>query len=73
MNDDSTKATSAGNTGKPASEQPEQGNQSTQQPADEEIGDYADPNAVQVDGGDNSFVADVDEKTDSPKKKPDAG
>ena len=70
MNDDSTKDTSAANTGKPA---PEQSNQTTQPLADEEIGDYADPNAIQVDGGDNSFIADVDEKKSVPGKKHDAG
>lgn len=73
MNDDLTKDTSAGNTRTPASEQAKQENQGTQQPADEEIGDYANPDAIQVDGGDNSFVADEDEKTATSEKKSDAG
>jgi hypothetical protein len=73
MNDDLTKDTSVGNTSAPAAEQAKQENQSTHQPADEEIGDYANPDAIQVDGGDNSFVADEDEKTGTSEKKPDAG
>lgn len=44
--------------------------QGTQQPADEEIGDYADPDMVQVDGGDNSFVAGEEEEGGAAKKKP---
>lgn len=72
MNDDSTKDTSADNTATPLPEQANQGNQSTHQPADEEIGDYADPNAIQVDGGDNSFIADEAGEAGATKKKPDA-
>lgn len=40
------------------------------QPADEEIGDYPDPDMVQVDGGDNSFVAGEDEEDGGARKKP---
>jgi hypothetical protein len=72
MNDDSTKDTSADNTATPLSEETKQGNQSTHQPADEEIGDYADPNAIQVDGGDNSFIADEAGEAGATKKKSDA-
>lgn len=73
MNDDSRKDTSAGNTSTPASELAKQEKQGAQQPADEEIGDYANPDEIQVDGGDNSFVADEDEKTGTSEKKPEAG
>jgi hypothetical protein len=69
MNNDSTKDTSADNTPTPPPEQADQGKQGTHQPADEEIGDYADPNEIQVDGGDNSFIAD---EAGANKKKPDA-
>jgi len=71
MNDDSTKATSAGTTATPPPEQANQGKQSTHQPADEEIGDYADPDAIQVDGGDNSFIADEAGEEGATKKKSD--
>lgn len=73
MNDDSTKDTSADRTATPPPEQANQGNQSTPQPRDEEIGDYADPDAIQADGGDNSFVADEAGEADAAKKKSDAG
>lgn len=43
----------------------DQASRQGQQPADEEIGDYADPEAVQSDGGDNSFVADKPEPDDA--------
>lgn len=46
--------------------------QGTHQPADEEIGDYADPDMIQVDGGDNSFVAGEGEEGSADRKKPDA-
>lgn len=72
MSDDSTKDTSADNTATPRPELANQGNQSTHQPADEEIGDYADPNAIQVDGGDNSFIADEAGEAGATKKKPNA-
>ena len=72
MNDDSPKDTSAGKTATPAPEQANQGNPSTHQPADEEIGDYADPDAIQVDGGDNSFIADEPGEADATKKKSDS-
>jgi hypothetical protein len=73
MNDDSTKDMSADKTATPPPEQANQGNQSTPQPRDEEIGDYADPDAIQADGGDNSFVADEAGAADAAKKKSDAG
>ena len=72
MNDDSKKDTPAVNTETPAPDQPNQGTQETHQPADEEIGDYADPDSVQVDGGDNSFIADEDREAGAAKKS-DAG
>jgi hypothetical protein len=46
--------------------------QQTRQPADEEIGDYDDPDMIQVDGGDNSFVAGEGEEKSAAKKKPTA-
>ena len=44
--------------------------QGGQQPADEEIGDYPDPDMVQADGGDNSFVAGEEKEGGAAKKKP---
>lgn len=66
MNNDSTKGSSSGNTSTPGSGQDKQG---TRQLPDEEIGDYANPDEIQVDGGDNSFVANEDEKPGAAKKK----
>lgn len=71
MNDDSKKDSSADNTATPPPERANQGNQTKHQPADEEIGDYADPNAIQVDGGDNSFIADEASAAGADKKKSD--
>ncbi|MET0963618.1 MAG: hypothetical protein ABWY05_12505 [Noviherbaspirillum sp.] len=63
MSDNSSKETSADEPAK-------KGNQRTHQPADEEIGDYADPDAIQADGGDNSFIADEPVEAAVPGKKP---
>jgi hypothetical protein len=68
MNDDSKKDTPAVNTETPAPDQPNQGTQETHQPADEEIGDYADPDSVQVDGGDNSSRMRIERRV--PPKNP---
>ena len=71
MNGNAKKETSDSDAA--ASQQSGNAGQGARQPADEEIGDYADRNAVQVDGGDNSVVADQpEEETGAAKKKPDA-
>lgn len=69
MNNEATTNTSAGRSAPPRPEQADHGSQGTSPPADEAIGDYADPDAIQVDGGDNSFIAEEPAKAEvSPKK-----
>ena len=72
MNDNSRNETFAGGATAQATEKSKKEDQGTRQPADEEIGDYADPDAIQVDGGDNSFIADQPEEAPGAKKKSDA-
>jgi hypothetical protein len=62
MSDNPNKPASTGDANEQASRQGQQ------QPADEEIGDYADPDAVQSDSGDNSVVADKPKPDDAAKE-----
>lgn len=73
MNNDLQKELPCNKTDAQAATPPGKAEQSRQQPADEEIGDYSDPDAVQVDGGDNSFIADEPKVSDTAKKPSDAG